>query len=357
MKRLIRCIAVWALCLSLCAAPALAEYGYNDGYEEPCGGAYGVMASTPIHDESQGQITNMHLACAAIDGWVVGYGETFSFNEIVGERSKEAGYRIALNGRGAYVRGGGISQVATTLNLAAADYPWVIVDEYMTYGDKFTGNYVDDGEQAIVTDYANDHDYCFTSWYPGVTVVNAWIEDNTLYCSLGGYESDDYGYSSSWDDVYEEEENNVLAAGYTPLPDDEAQLTNIDEASFAISGYTLEYGDAFSFNEVVGPRTAEAGYVRALNGRGAKVTGGGVAQVASTIYLAAKQVDSITIDYVRTYGDRFTAGYVDDPNDAIVTDYNAGIDFSFTYYGPGELVVSVYQENDELVCRLYEFYD
>ena len=340
MKKRFCCFMALLLCLSLCTAPALADYSVADDT---------VWAYTPIYDESQGQITNLHLACAAIDGWVIGCGETFSFNEAVGERSKEAGYRIAINGRGTYVRGGGVSQLATTLNMAVSDFSWTEAGDYMTYGDNFTGNYVDDGEDAVVTDYANDHDYTFTSWYPGDVTISAWIEDNTLYCTLSGYESsDDYGG---------EESNDVLSEGITPMPDDEAQRTNILQAAYAISGTMLEYGDAFSFNDIVGPRTTGAGYVKALNGRGVKVIGGGVAQVASTVYLAAKKVDSITLDYVRTYGDRFTGGYVSSSDDAIVTDYNAGIDFSFTYYGAGTLIVYVYEEDGLLICDLCEIYD
>ena len=340
MKKRFCCFMALLLCLSLCKAPALADYSVADD---------AVWAYTPIYDESQGQITNLHLACAAIDGWVIGCGETFSFNEAVGERSKEAGYRIAINGRGTYVRGGGVSQLATTLNMAVSDFSWTEAGDYMTYGDNFTGNYVDDGEDAVVTDYANDHDYTFTSWYPGDVMISAWIEDNTLYCTLSGYESsDDYGG---------EESNDVLSEGITPMPDDEAQRTNILQAAYAISGTMLEYGDAFSFNDIVGPRTTGAGYVKALNGRGVKVIGGGVAQVASTVYLAAKKVDSITLDYVRTYGDRFTGGYVSSSDDAIVTDYNAGIDFSFTYYGAGTLIVYVYEEDGLLICDLCEIYD
>ncbi len=340
MKKRFCCFMALLLCLSLCTAPALADYSVADDT---------VWAYTPIYDESQGQITNLHLACAAIDGWVIGCGETFSFNEAVGERSKEAGYRIAINGRGTYVRGGGVSQLATTLNMAVSDFSWTEAGDYMTYGDNFTGNYVDDGEDAVVTDYANDHDYTFTSWYPGDVMISAWIEDNTLYCTLSGYESsDDYGG---------EESNDVLSEGITPMPDDEAQRTNILQAAYAISGTMLEYGDAFSFNDIVGPRTTGAGYVKALNGRGVKVIGGGVAQVASTVYLAAKKVDSITLDYARTYGDRFTGGYVSSSDDAIVTDYNAGIDFSFTYYGAGTLIVYVYEEDGLLICDLCEIYD
>ena len=87
---------------------------------------------------------------------------------------------------------------------------------------------------------------------------------------------------------------------------------------------------------------------------GAKVRGGGVAQVASTVYLAVKDLDCVSVGPVRTYGDRFSDGYVDDPADAIVTDYNAGYDLTFTYWGDGALTVFVYEDGEELVCEIFE---
>lgn len=117
---------------------------------------------------------------------------------------------------------------------------------------------------------------------------------------------------------------------------------------------TLESYDLFSFNGLVGPRTAENGYKKALNGRGVTVYGGGVAQVASTVYLAVKDLDCVEIIDKSTYGDRFTDGYVEDTDDAIVTDYNAGTDFSFYYTGDGELRIELSVEDDELCCQVYE---
>ena len=68
---------------------------------------------------------------------------------------------------------------------------------------------------------------------------------------------------------------------------------------------------SFSFNGAVGARTAERGYQSALNGRGARVVGGGVAQAASTLYLALQQVDGISYDEKKTYGSRYNQDYVE----------------------------------------------
>ena len=141
----------------------------------------------------------------------------------------------------------------------------------------------------------------------------------------------------------------------TPLDSvSDAGLHNIELAVGALNGLALEPGELFSFNDTVGPRTRAEGYRGALNGRGVMVTGGGVAQVASTVYLAVKDLDCVEIIDKSTYGDRFTDGYVEDTDDAIVTDYNAGTDFSFYYTGDGELRIELSVEDDELCCQVYE---
>ena len=331
--KMIRVLFVCLLCVALCmpAAHGEAYLSYDGGYAE-----------TSITGVSISQLTNIYRAAEAINGYELVSGERFSFNDVVGPRTAAAGYQIAENGRGARVRGGGVSQLATTLLMAIDDFGWMDVEDYTTYGDKFTGGYVDDGDMAVVTDYAAGHDLAFESYYPGVVMIEAWVTDNALCVALTGYD----GWAGG--------DDKVLAAGETPMPYEYGQMQNVWLASSLIDGYELSYGEKFSFNGVVGPRTAAAGFVNAANGRGVTVTGGGVAQVASTIYLAAKQLDSVTIDPVRTYGDRFTGGYVADSADAIVTDYNAGIDFSFTYYGANTLVISVYDSDGTLWCCLYE---
>ncbi len=329
--KLMKVILACLLCACICLPAACAEgyRGYVSGYGE-----------TSVEDATISQLTNIYLAAEAIDGCEIGYGERFSFNQAVGERSVEAGYQIAANGRGARVRGGGVSQVATTLLLAVRDIDWISVEDYSVYGENFTGGYVDDGELAVVTDYKAGRDLAFVNLYPGSVTIEAWVTDDSLCVALTGLD---------WGMGYGTE---VVA--YTPMPTEKGQIENVYLASALISGYELSYGEKFSFNGVVGPRTASVGFVNATNGRGVRVTGGGVAQVASTIYLAAKEMDSVTIDPVRTYGDRFTGSYVDDPADAIVTDYSAGIDFSFTYYGDSTLTISLYEDDGMLCCSLYE---
>ena len=65
--------------------------------------------------------TNIKLAANAINGVVLNPGEIFSFNEIVGERTEEKGYKKAEsidNKKIVETVGGGICQVSTTLYMA-----------------------------------------------------------------------------------------------------------------------------------------------------------------------------------------------------------------------------------------------
>lgn len=89
--------------------------------------------------------TNVKLACQAIDGTVLQPGETFSFNQTVGQPSSSRGYKKAAVATAAgeeEILGGGISQGASTLYCAVllADLEVVsrsnhdIPVEYVDYG-------------------------------------------------------------------------------------------------------------------------------------------------------------------------------------------------------------------------------
>ncbi len=70
------------------------------------------------------------------------------------------------------------------------------------------------------------------------------------------------------------------------------QKQNILRAADSLSGVVLESGQVFSFNEQVGPYTEEKGYKpeRSFVNKGVQNTsGGGVCQVASTLYNAVKK--------------------------------------------------------------------
>ena len=70
----------------------------------------------------------------------------------------------------------------------------------------------------------------------------------------------------------------------------EARVTNIQVMADALDGYVVMPGEIFSINEILGPRTADKGYVPAgylQNGKSACcVIGGGTSQFGTTIYNA-----------------------------------------------------------------------
>lgn len=73
---------------------------------------------TTFYNSSPDRVHNVALATQSINGATVGVGERFSFNQIVGKRTEQAGYKNAkVIVNGAYVDGigGGVCQVSTTL--------------------------------------------------------------------------------------------------------------------------------------------------------------------------------------------------------------------------------------------------
>ena len=88
--------------------------------------------------------------------------------------------------------------------------------------------------------------------------------------------------------------DETVASSNISIGSESAPLTeNIALATSALDGAYVAYGETFSFNDIVGPRNKANGYQDAVNGRGVKVVGGGVSQVASALYLALEQLDGI----------------------------------------------------------------
>ncbi len=325
MKKLMALGMALVLMTGVLAAPAMADTD--------------VTSSTPLDSASSAQRSNIQLAVDALDGAYLAYGDVFSFNDIVGDRTADRGYKTAVNGRGVKAMGGGVAQVASTLYLALEQLDGIDYVEKKTYGSKFAGNYVFSGDEAIITDSSEGIDFIFENNYDDF-YINIWTTDTTVECTLSSY--DDPGYGDS------------VGSSTITLDGTSALIHNIELAAGSVYDTVLESGDTFSFNAVVGPRTADYGYKSALNGRGVKVVGGGVAQVASAIWLAIKDLDDVTIEEMSTYGSRYNQSYVDDPDDAILTDYAAGNDFAFTYDGDGELSIYTQVSGDTLTCEIYE---
>jgi vancomycin resistance protein YoaR len=76
----------------------------------------------------------------------------------------------------------------------------------------------------------------------------------------------------------------------TPYNCCEPRVTNIQEAAAILNGWIIPAGGRFSLNEALGPRTPDRGFVSApqiAGGRLEDAIGGGVSQVATTMFNAA----------------------------------------------------------------------
>ena len=103
------------------------------------------------HTNNSNRNTNLTLACAAINGYVLNPGETFDYNVVVGKRTKEAGYKTAdaySGGKTVQTLGGGICQVSSTIY-----YCTLIADlEIVTRtAHSYTSSYMPLGMDATVS--------------------------------------------------------------------------------------------------------------------------------------------------------------------------------------------------------------
>ena len=336
MKRTIAAALIAALLITICV-PALAEES--------------VSARTSIAGTAWEKVANLELAAASLNGVTIPGGASFSFNAIVGARTVANGYRPAMNGRGVNVVGGGVAQAATTLYLALNQLGSSIrFDERHTYGADFVDTYVSDGGNAIMVDDAAGLDFSFTN-LGGTLRIEMYIADSSLYCVLTSDSGAAAGSFLEWSSFAPA--RTPVASAAIALSGTDALKNNVILAASSINDTVLSSGDLFSFNQTVGPRKESYGYRGAVNGRGVKVIGGGVAIVASSLWLSVKNLDGVAIVAKSTYGGLYNQSYVESSNDAILTDYETGTDFSFRNTGSEPLTISTYVLNDILYCEIY----
>lgn len=128
---------------------------------------------------------NIALAVKKLSGKIIAPGETFSFNQSVGSRTEEDGYKVAhaySDGKVIDDVGGGICQVSTTLYNAALYSDMEVVSRT---NHMFTVGYIDLGQDAAVAyDYV-DMKFKNTSNYP-IKIVGNVTADNRVVFSLVG---------------------------------------------------------------------------------------------------------------------------------------------------------------------------
>ena len=122
--------------------------------------------STRYDPTNKNRSNNIAISTEKIDGTIIMPGETFSYNQTVGERTIAEGYKEAgayAGGRVVQDVGGGICQTSSTLYNAALLANLEIVDRS---NHQFLTSYVDPGRDATVAWGSIDFQFKNTRTYP-----------------------------------------------------------------------------------------------------------------------------------------------------------------------------------------------
>ena len=174
------------------------------------------------HTWNSNRTRNLELACEAIDGYILKPGAVFSFNDVVGERTAEKGYKEATVYSGmesVQELGGGVCQVASTLYYCTlyADLEVVSAGPLFPLDYQFRNNTehpikinasVHDGYVDVefigtdTKDYYVEMDYVVLSKDPWETVEKvitdgSYENGETITTPYTGYTADTYKYKYS----------------------------------------------------------------------------------------------------------------------------------------------------------------
>ena len=139
--------------------------------------------TTYFNSSEAGRSKNIELSAKALNNIIVGSGDIFSFNTMVGRRSEERGYQPAreiINGELVMGIGGGICQTSSTLFNALDQLPVTMVERHH---HSLSVGYVPKGRDATVSYGALDFRFQNTSGVPfliksayrnGALTVEAW---------------------------------------------------------------------------------------------------------------------------------------------------------------------------------------
>lgn len=112
---------------------------------------------------------------------------------------------------------------------------------------------------------------------------------------------------------------DMLSESITNIGGSSGRLANVTLAAEKVNGVVLLPGDTFDYNEVVGKRTAEAGFHSApayVAGETVNEIGGGICQVSSALYYCTVYGN---LKVVTRSNHRYAVGYVPDGLDATVS--------------------------------------
>ncbi|WP_338452641.1 VanW family protein [Niallia oryzisoli] len=126
---------------------------------------------------------------------------------------------------------------------------------------------------------------------------------------------------------------------------------NIYLAAKAINNFVLFPGETFSFNKVVGERTAGKGYMPAtviVKGEFSEDIGGGICQVSSTLFNA---VDNAGLNVVQRYSHSREVSYVPPKRDATISWNGPDLIFKNDYNQP--ILILAKTLKNKIIIEIY----
>lgn len=128
---------------------------------------------TKFNQQNANRSTNIMIATEKINNVIVLPNEIFSYNEVVGNRTEEVGFKVATvyqDGKVADGIGGGICQVSSTLYNAVMYANLTIIERR---SHLFLPSYISTGRDATVADEYIDFKFKNTRKYPVKIVASA----------------------------------------------------------------------------------------------------------------------------------------------------------------------------------------
>lgn len=191
-----------------------------------------LSSYSTAHTANSNRTHNLSLACDAINGTVINPGETFSFNNIVGERTADKGYRDAIVYVGTESKdelGGGICQVSSTIYNAALYAEMEITSRAC---HTFFVTYVPGGLDATV--YWGSLDFCFRNNTEYPIRVNASVSGGYVNISIDGTKTNDH--------VVQLSSTRLSSTPYKTVYEEDSSKPNgyRKETTSPYTGYTYE---------------------------------------------------------------------------------------------------------------------
>lgn len=226
-----------------------------------------------------------------------------------------------------------------------SEIKYVPLDWTEETADKYT--------EEDLKNYKGNHKYVITK---GITGVDFDLEE-----AKKRMEESKRGFSINL--IIQEPEDNresieamlfrdVLSTWTTKLnPGERNRTHNIDLASKAVNGTVICPGDIFSYNGVVGIRSAAKGYRDAKIFQSGEVVdgiGGGICQLSSTIYIATLRAG---LEPTERYAHRFAVSYTKLGQDATVA--WGSLDYKFKNNTEWPIKVAVSRSGGSLKVTIY----